>query len=369
MPAIGTLPPDAALRLLEEAHEHVIVYRFDDLEDAMSLRVMWANNAVSPSGVDVPGLIGKYLVEELPGLRATTVPYAYLAAALNQERIELPELFYDDQRFLVTAVPLGGPWVAGFIRDVTAQRASEEEMEARVDAATAELRRTNAELDAFASSVSHDLRAPLRALTGFSQYLAETQDGLDDEGRYLLTRIHAGASRMNALIEALLRLSRIQRHEMARRTFDLADQIREVVASLEESEPDRGVKVSLPESILVEADPELTRVVVSNLLRNAWKFTRDTPRARITVTHVDGWTCMKDNGAGFDEEYSEQLFKPFARLHGDEQFDGLGIGLAIVQRIVHRHGGEILASGSPGRGATFEFRLTPESQDGPHPAD
>ncbi|MCP4808722.1 MAG: hypothetical protein GY913_16275 [Proteobacteria bacterium] len=368
MPAIGTLPPNTALRLLDEVHEHVIVYRFDDPEDALSLRVMWANREVSPSGVDVPSLIGRRLVEVLPDLAETTVPYAYLACVQNQERIELPELHYQGRVFLVTAVPLEGSWVAGLIRDITASRSTEEHMQARVTQATEELRRTNAELEAFASSVSHDLRAPLRALSGFSQYLAETQHGLDDEGRYLMTRIQGGATRMNALIDALLRLSRIQRHEMARRSVDLAAQMRELIAALEEQEPERTVRVDLPESIRVEADPELSRIVVTNLLRNAWKFTRGTPRARINVTLKDGLVRIKDNGVGFDPEYAEQLWKPFARLHSDDTFDGLGIGLAIVLRIVRRHGGHIEASGAPGRGATFAFRLNPESQDGANPA-
>lgn len=365
MPSIGQLPKGAALQLLSEVDAHVIVYRVDG-QDVRDIQVVWASRERSPSGADVHELLERPLVEVLPGLLATPAPYAYLAAAQTGERMELPPLEYEGRAFAVTVVPLDATHVAGIIRDVTQDLASEAELKRRVSEATHELSVANRELKAFASSVSHDLRAPLRALTGFSQYLAETQHGLDDEGRYLMTRIQAGAARMGALIDALLRLSRITRHEMARRDVDLAQQAREVLAALREQEPDRQVRVDIPDRVVVQADPELSRVVLVNLLGNAWKFTRDTPRARIVMTDEDGWVQVKDNGVGFDPDYADQLYRPFARLHATDTFEGLGIGLAIVHRIVTKHGGELKASGAPGRGARFRFRL--RGQDGAHPA-
>lgn len=236
------------------------------------------------------------------------------------------------------------------------------ELERRVAERTAELTDLNRELEGFTYSVSHDLRAPLRAIDGFS--LALLEDGgaaLDERGRHYLDRVRAASRRMAMLIDDLLALSRVSRAELARRKVDLAEIARGVLKELEELEPERAVEVVVPRSLPVAADRNLMTVLLHNLLTNAWKFTARTEGARIelAVERQDGEMAytVRDNGAGFDMRYAEQLFVPFQRLHSVEEFPGTGVGLATVQRIVRKHGGRVWAKGQVGRGAAFHFTL------------
>lgn len=231
-----------------------------------------------------------------------------------------------------------------------------------LQAANRNLAAANAELEAFSYSVSHDLRAPLRSIDGFSQILLEEHAAqLDDEGRSHLARVRASAQRMGELIDDLLRLSRIGRAQLERREVDLSALAGAIVAELRRTEPDREVACEIEPGMTTYADTALVRVALENLLGNAWKFTRhqEAPKIRVHTLFRDGRNaiCVADNGAGFDMAYASRLFTPFQRLHSPRQFEGTGIGLAIVARIVRRHEGEIRAESSPGDGARFCFTL------------
>jgi DNA-binding response OmpR family regulator len=228
-------------------------------------------------------------------------------------------------------------------------------------ALAAELERKNKELEAFSYSVSHDLRAPLRAIDGFSQALLEDYAGLlDERGRDYLGRVRGAAQRMGELIDDLLLLSRVSRAELRRGPVRLTETARAVAAELASKHPERSVAVEIAEGLVAEADGRLCRVLLENLLGNAWKFTAKTREARVEVGMAGSAYFVRDNGAGFDMRYAEKLFAPFQRLHGEAEFPGTGIGLATVHRIVDRHGGRVWAEGAVGRGATLFFTLAPE---------
>ena len=227
---------------------------------------------------------------------------------------------------------------------------------------SAQLESANKELEAFAYSVSHDLRAPLRSIDGFSQILLEDYaDSLDAEGQDYLRRVRASSQRMAELIEDILKLSRITRREMCREVVDLSALARGIAAELGQREPERQVEFVIEEGVVMHGDAGLLRVALENLLGNAWKFTARHPRARIEfgVTQQDGEAAyfVRDDGAGFDMVYADRLFGAFQRLHSATEFEGTGIGLATVQRIIHRHGGRVWAEGEVEQGATFYFTL------------
>jgi two-component system, NtrC family, sensor kinase len=226
----------------------------------------------------------------------------------------------------------------------------------------AELERKNSELEAFSYSVSHDLRAPLRSIDGFSKLLLDDHAGaLNEKGKDYLRLVRASAQRMGELIDDLLLLSRVGRAGLVRDRVDLSSIARVAAEELRRRNPDRQVTICIEEPLSVEADDGLMRVLIENLLGNAWKFTANVAAARIEVRteQKDGGTVVfvRDNGAGFDMSYAEKLFSPFQRLHTEAEFPGTGIGLATVHRIVERHGGRIWAHGMVDQGATFYFTI------------
>jgi PAS domain S-box-containing protein len=266
----------------------------------------------------------------------------------------------------------------GTIDDITAEMEAESEirrlnasLEERVAERTAQLAAANAELEAFSYSVSHDLRSPLRAIDGFSRAIAEDYaPAFDENGRDYLRRIREASQRMAQLIDDLLRLSRATRTQMRLDTIDLAELARVIATELREADaPDRIVEFSCAPTLPARVDRDLMRIVLDNLLGNAWKYTRKqpTPKIEFTVAAASPDSAdpqaliytVSDNGAGFDMRYAGKLFAPFQRLHSRTEFEGTGIGLATVRRIITRHGGRVWAESALGQGTRIHFTLKP----------
>ena len=258
----------------------------------------------------------------------------------------------------------------GTVLDITEVRTAQlalqqlnDELESRVTERTRELAQANRELEAFAYSVSHDLRTPLRSIHGFACVLEEEEAGqLSDAGRKHLKRIQDGSRRMGQLITDLLSLTHLNRARMHQEPVNLSELALSIAGELRRSEPQREVDWHIDVGLQAMADPGLMRVVLQNLLGNAWKYTSQTPQARISFTREKGAAgmttfCVRDNGAGFDMAYAEQLFQPFRRLHAHHEFEGSGVGLATVSRVIRRHGGEVRGEGAVGQGAAFYFTL------------
>ena len=240
------------------------------------------------------------------------------------------------------------------------------DLERLVAQRTAELTTANHELSTFAYSVSHDLRAPLRAIDAFSQALLEDYaETLDDQGKDYLRRVRTNAGRMAQLIDDLLQLSRLARTELYLDTVDLSATVESIAADLQRGDPQRDVRWDIQPGLRVTGDPTLLRVLLDNLVGNAWKYTSRRPRAHISfgATVADGEAVyfVRDDGCGFDLAFADKLFRPFQRLHTVDEYAGDGVGLATVQRVIRRHGGRIWVDASPDRGATFFFTLGPDA--------
>ncbi|MDP2315749.1 MAG: ATP-binding protein [Pseudomonadota bacterium] len=363
------------LRLLVQAVVDYAIFMIDDAGAISS----WNAGAQRIYGWSEAEAIGRHAALLLPTSRPEGAVGDLLEAARNTGRAEVEGwgARRDGSQFwsntVVSAIRTNGDLLgyAVVTRDLTASRHAEatQSMNAQLEARTRDLAAANEELEAFAYSVSHDLRAPLRAIDGFSQALLEDQGALlDATGQGHLRRVRAGVARMRQLIDDMLQLSRSTRVTLEPDDVDLARIANEVIAELQVRDPGRAVTVHIPERMRVRGDPRLLRIVMENLLGNAWKFTRNTEAAEITVSCElvgdEVSVTVRDNGAGFDMAYARRLFQPFQRLHTVEEFEGTGIGLAIVRRIVHRHGGRVSAEGAPDAGAAFHFTL-PAHPDAP----
>jgi PAS domain S-box-containing protein len=255
-----------------------------------------------------------------------------------------------------------------FTRDVTGRRRAEEEvfrlnqeLEQRVQQRTAQLEATNREMESFSYSVSHDLRAPLRALRGFTEVLLEGHAAqLDSRGQDFLRRACGASVQMEKLIEDLLKLAQVSRVELQMEEVNLSSLASDIAAELSNSDPTRTVQFSIAPNCSARGDPNLVRLALDNLLRNAWKFSSKRTEARIEfgrIDHPEPAFYVRDNGAGFDTAFAKKLFGVFQRLHKTSEFPGTGVGLATVMRIINRHGGRIWATGAVNQGATFYFTL------------
>jgi PAS domain S-box-containing protein len=366
--------------------------------------------AVNPSGVALFGydsaeeMIGKdvreFYAPENRGATATAKERLLRVGAMKGiERVGLKKdgtrLPLEGSAALILGADRKPKAIIGMLRDVSERKQAEQEifrlnteLERRVAERTAELEAANEELEAFSYSVSHDLRAPLRSIDGFGRALAEdcaTQ--IDAQGLHYLARIRAGAERMGRQIDAMLSLSHVTRSELRRESIDVSALAERIAAELQATQPERVVEFVIRPGLSTEADARLLRVLLENLLGNAWKYTRKHTTARIEFGSLaDGvWPMaedrtqagqdggdqvpsaishqrvffVRDDGAGFDMGYVDRLFRPFQRLHGVNEFEGSGIGLATVQRIVRRHGGRVWAEGAVECGATISFTLGP----------
>ena len=337
--------------------------------------VSWNAGAEKIKGYRSEEVLGQHFSKFYPPEDVEQGKPAYeLKAAAEQGRYEDEgwRLRKDGSRFwanvVITAVHDDRGQLRGFgkvTKDVTERKLIEERLEERnkeVSKANAALVEANKELESFSYSVSHDLRAPLRAIDGFSHALLDDcADKFDDQDKYHLSRIRAATQQMGMLIDDLLNLSRITRTQMHIRELDLSAMVHTIMADLQKPEPERSVKLKIEDGITTAADRGLIKIALVNLLSNAWKFTSKGSCTVIEFGNIQvrGATAyfVRDNGAGFDPTYGDRLFGAFQRLHSMAEFPGTGVGLAIVQRIVRRHGGHIWAESAVGQGATFYFTL------------
>jgi len=338
------------------------------VKDAKELRFVRFNRAGEELiGIPREGLIGKNDFDFFPAEEARFFIEKDKETLAAKALVDIPEepiKTASGERWLHTKkVPIldgnGVPrYLLGISEDITERKAAIAELREARDKAEA----ANKELESFSYSVAHDLRAPLRAIDGFSQALLEDYGArLDVAGLRHLERIRAAAQRMAMLIDDLLRLSRVTRHEQRREVVNMSALARIAMAQIERLEPNRTVDVSIEDDLHVLADPKLLAIVFDNLFGNAWKFTAKTDRPRIELgaQKKSGETVyfVRDNGAGFDMAYQNKLFGTFQRLHPAHEFPGTGIGLATVKRIIERHGGRVWGEGAVGKGATFYFTL------------
>jgi PAS domain S-box-containing protein len=330
--------------------------------------ISWNEGAERIKGYRAEEIIGQHFSRFYPAEDLERGKPAYelkTAAEVGKFEDEGWRVRKDGSRFwanvIITALRDEKGRLRGFAkvsRDLTERMRNEERMRIH----NAHLEASNKELEAFCYSVSHDLRAPLRGIDGFSQALLEDHaNQLDTQGKEYLQRVRASAQRMATLIDDLLNLSRITRNEMHRETVDLSSMADSIALDLHNREPQRKVSFVISSGLQAEADPRLLRIALENLLANSWKFTslRDDAQIEMGWTQNNGKSAyfVRDNGVGFDTAHASKLFGPFQRLHAMNEFPGTGIGLATVQRIIQRHGGRIWAEAALDRGATFYFTL------------
>ena len=328
------------------------------------LDIIWVNQPI----IDLYGdVIGKKCYEVY---KRSTEPCSdcYIETVLNEGTMLLAErpIVMPDGKLrhnLLSSSPVrdeAGNIVAmlEIVKDITERKQLEEDLKRK----TVELEALNKELESFSYSVSHDLRAPLRSIDGFSQALLEDYaEILNTQGKDYLQRVRTATQRMAEIIDALLELSRVIRSKIRFEQVDLSQMAQKIARELQERQPERQVNFVITPGLIANGDARLLKLVLENLLGNAWKFTGKQPHAKIEFGFMgstgESVYFVRDNGAGFDKAYADKLFSAFRRLHSADEFSGIGIGLATVKRIIHRHGGRVWAEGEVGKGATFYFTL------------
>lgn len=378
--SVGTVA-DITEKIKSEEILHRTQYSIDNIADSIfwidkSARFIFANQAACRNL--------EYSIDELLALTVFDIDPEFLQDNWEEHwntiflkdsfTIETVHCTKTGQRYPVEVttnkVEFGGVMFnCAIARDISERKKAEEkirkiniELEQRVAKRTLQLEAANKELETFAYSVSHDLRAPLRSIGGFSQILLEEYlHKLDAQGQDYLSRVHNGAQHMSELIDDMLTLSKVTRSEMNIREFNLSIIVHEIANELNNSDKKRKVECIIQDNVFADADERLIRIALENLLDNAWKFTSKKPVARIEfgMMKKEGSNSyfIRDNGAGFDMKYAQKLFGAFQRLHDVSDFPGTGIGLATVQRIINRHGGKVWAEGEVGKGATLYFTL------------
>jgi PAS domain S-box-containing protein len=368
----ATVGPDQLLALLDNTTAVIYMRNVDG-------RYMLVNAEYERLfGIRREDIIGRTDHEIFPVHIADEFRANDIAAIAGRRPIQVEETAPGDDgihTYVTVKFPLldrgGEPYaICGISTDITARKKAEDEvavlnaeLERRVLERTAELQATTSDLRAFAYSVSHDLRAPLRSLHGFSEVLLDEYPGrvLDETGVSHLRRVQANAAQMEQTIEALLTLSRTTRSELRREPVDLGELATTIHHELQGQQPGREVDFRVDGELIASADERLIRLALQNVMTNAWKFTAKRARAEIVIGSLqsDARTVffIRDNGAGFDPQLAEKLFEPFQRLHSTRDFEGTGIGLTIVQRVIRRHGGEVWAESTPDHGATFFFTV------------
>ncbi len=320
-------------------------------------------------------LAGRNLQDILPECATAQLNEAmeYLRSSKNLTSFEFVRPDDDrEQSFEVRLLSFREAEIIVLIREITARKQAEQEirfLNEDLQRRAYQLEVINQELESFSYSVSHDLRTPLRHIDGFSKALQEDcSDLLNEDGKMYVNRVRLAAQRMGQLIDDMLKLANVTSSDLLRQRVDVSALARVVVRELQQSQPERNVAVSIAEYANAYADPRLLRVVLANLLGNAWKYTGNCADASIEfgTTMADGEEVyfVRDNGAGFDMNYAAKLFQAFQRLHGVEEFEGSGIGLATVQRVIRRHGGRVWGEGQVGNGATFYFTVGQQGEKG-----
>jgi PAS domain S-box-containing protein len=362
LPTSGGIPSQLSMALITSSDDAIVVKSLD------GVIATWNPGAVHMYGYTSDEVIGQPMTMLCPPDRHAEIA-SIMAKIRNGERISHYETIRQRKggATFPASISVSGLTdesgnmigAASIARDITEQVRSAEALARRND----EIERVNEKLSRFTYLVSHDLRSPLRGLALYSSLLMEEcADDLGAEGQGYAERIAAVSGQMSTLIENLLRLSHLPEANMFLQTVDLSTEVDEIVSELRREEPGRDVRFIIQRPVQVRADPALIRAVLENLVGNAWKFTshRDAALIEFGTTSVDDApVCcyVRDNGAGFDPLYVDQLFQPFQRLHSTSEFPGTGIGLASVKQIVERHGGRIWAEGKVGEGATMHFTL------------
>ncbi len=342
------------------------------MKDGSSLRFVRINRAGEKLlGLRRTELLGKSDADFFPPDEAAFFREKDLATLKGGEVVDIPEepiqtafgLRWLHTRKVPVGMEGGTTLLVGISEDITDRKLAEDALRAAKEAAEA----ANKELESFSYTVSHDLRAPLRAIDGFSLALLEDAgDKLAEDEKAHLVRVRDAARHMGELIDDLLKLARVSRAELKRERVDVGAMAKAEVENLRAEDPSREVELRLQGELTTEADAGLLRIALENLLRNAWKFSAKKPHTLIQVGREEGDAFyVADNGAGFDMSRAGRLFTPFQRLHRTQEFEGTGVGLATVERIVRRHGGRIWAEARPGEGATFRFTLGSTAARGP----